>query len=141
MATVTRFEELGAWQKARHLVQLVYELTNGTAFARDFAMRDQIRRAAVSIPSNIAEGFERSGRAEFLQFLSIAKGSAGEVRTQLYLALDQGYLTQTEFDELQTMTESTSETIAGLMRYLKQSPVKGEKFKRTASSAPPNVKR
>ena len=87
MATVSRFEELGAWQKARELVDRVYRMTASGELARDFALRDQIRRAVLSIPSNIAEGFERGGRAEFLQFLSIAKGSAGEVRTQLYLAL------------------------------------------------------
>jgi four helix bundle protein len=106
-------------------------MTSSGSFARDFALRDQIRRAVLSIPSNIAEGFERGGRAEFMQFLSIAKGSAGEVRTQLYLALDLGYVKQTEFEEIRMMTESTSETIAGLMRYLKQCPHKGEKFKRT----------
>ena len=85
---ISKFEELIAWQKSRELVTAIYKVTNGKEFSRDFGLRDQIQRAAVSIMSNIAEGFERAGRAEFHQFLVIAKGSCAEVRSQLYVALD-----------------------------------------------------
>jgi len=88
---ISKFEELIAWQKSRELVTAIYKVTNGKEFSRDFGLRDQIQRAAVSIMSNIAEGFERAGRAEFHQFLVIAKGSCAEVRSQLYIALDIGY--------------------------------------------------
>ncbi len=87
-----RFEDLLVWQRARELTRVIYELTQGGAFARDFGLRDQIRRAAVSVMSNIAEGFERGSDTEFGHFLSIAKGSCGEVRCQLYVASDQGYV-------------------------------------------------
>src|ERR1044071_8834864 len=89
MSTFQSFEDIEAWQKARELTRRVYEVSEVGAFARDFGLRDQIRRASVSALSNIAEGFERSGTGEFIQFLSAAKGSAGEVRAQLYVALDR----------------------------------------------------
>ncbi len=89
MATFKSFEDIEAWQKARELTNRVYDASDKGAFARDFGLRDQIRRACVSILSNIAEGFERSGTGEFVQFLSSAKGSAGEVRAQLYVALER----------------------------------------------------
>ncbi len=92
MATFKKFEDIKAWQKSRELTNEIYEATAQGDFARDFGLKDQIRRAAVSIMSNIAEGFERSGTGEFVQFLAIAKGSSGEVRSQLYVALDQQYL-------------------------------------------------
>src|SRR3990172_8363764 len=94
MATIQSFEEIEAWQKARELTRAVYACSGQGAFSRDFGLRDQIRRAAVSIMSNIAEGFERGGSAEFVQFLAIAKGSASEVEAQLYVAFDQGYINQ-----------------------------------------------
>ncbi len=90
MASAQRFEDIKAWQKARELVKNIYQATSVGKFARDFVLRDQIRRAAVSIMSNIAEGFEREGNKEFLQFLSLAKGSCGEVRAQLYVAIRSG---------------------------------------------------
>ena len=92
MASFKTFEEIDACQKSRELTKQVYRITAEGSFARDYGLKDQIRRAAVSIMSNIAEGFERSGTGEFTQFLATAKGSAGEVRSQLYVALDQGYL-------------------------------------------------
>jgi four helix bundle protein len=98
-------------------------------FARDFPLRDQIRKAGVSIISNIAEGFDRGGTAEFVQFLSFAKGSAGEVRSQLYVAKDQGYLTSEDFDRLMELADETSRLIGGLMIYLRKSGIKGTKFK------------
>jgi four helix bundle protein len=97
MASFKSFEDMEAWKKSRKLTKQVYDLTGVGVFARDFGLKDQIRRACVSIMSNIAEGFERSGTGEFTQFLAIAKGSAGEVRSQLYVALDQRYLSEGEF--------------------------------------------
>jgi four helix bundle protein len=108
---------------------VVYACSGAGAFAKDFALRDQIRRAAVSILSNIAEGFERGGSAEFSQFLAIAKGSAGEVEAQLYVALDQGYISREEFDSIRALTSSTKKLIAGFMNYLKSSDLKGQKYK------------
>jgi four helix bundle protein len=109
MAKVKKFEEIQSWQKGRELANEVYRVTNIGSFARDFGLRDQIRRAAISIISNIAEGFERGGDREFIQFLSIAKGSAGELRSQLYIALDQRYITVEEFNQ---MAATATETIS-----------------------------
>ncbi|MFN2493217.1 MAG: four helix bundle protein [Pyrinomonadaceae bacterium] len=100
MSKIERFEDLEGWKLARTLTRLIYEVSGTGDFVRDFALRDQIRRAAISIVSNIAEGFERDGDKEFLQFLSMAKGSCGEVRAQLYLALDRAYITQEQFTQL-----------------------------------------
>ncbi|RME51322.1 MAG: four helix bundle protein [Caldilineae bacterium] len=129
MATFRRFEDIEAWQKARSLTQAVYAISKNGAFARDFGLRDQICRASVSIMSNIAEGFERDGNREFLQFLTVAKGSAGEVRSQLYVAFDQGYIDEATFDKLMTSVLEISKTISGLMRYLQQTSLKGTKYK------------
>ena len=89
MAKITRFEEIDCWRKSRELTKSIHQITLKQRFSRDFGLRDQIRRAAVSVLSNIAEGFERDGDKEFIQFLSLAKGSCGEIRAQLYVALDQ----------------------------------------------------
>jgi len=129
MASIQKFEDIEAWQKARELTNAVYSCSGKGVFAKDFGLRDQIRRAAVSVMSNIAEGFERGGSAEFLQFLAIAKGSAGEVEAQLYVALDQGYLKQEEFDSIKAVALSTKKLIAGFMNYLKRSNFKGQKYK------------
>ena len=130
MSTIQKFEEIEAWQKARELTRMVYAISNKGAFAKDFSLRDQMRRASVSIMSNIAEGFERSGSAEFIQFLSIAKGSAGEVEAQLYVAFDQNYISKEEFDSIRELTSSTKSLIAGFMKYLKSSEIKGQKYKK-----------
>lgn len=130
MATIETFEEIEAWQKARELTRAVYKCSGAGSFSKDFGLRDQIRRASVSIMSNIAEGFERGGSAEFTQFLAIAKGSAGEVEAQLYVALDQGYVTEEEFHSIKGAASSAKRLIAGLMNYLKNSGIKGQKFKR-----------
>jgi four helix bundle protein len=114
MSKVERFEDLIAWQKARELTKRIYEVTRQGDFAKDFGLRDQIQRAAVSIMSNIAEGFERGGRAEFHQFLSTAKASCAEVRSQLYVALDAGYLSQSAFDQLQSLAEEVAKILGGL---------------------------
>lgn len=128
MATFRKFEEIDAWRKARELVKAVYAITGKGAFSRDFGLRDQIRKASVSIMSNIAEGYERDGVKEFIQFLSIAKGSAGEVKSQLYAAVDQGYFIRADFEILATLADETGGMIAGLMAYLKQSGIKGKKY-------------
>jgi four helix bundle protein len=128
MAEIKRFEDIEAWQKARQLVQAVYAMTSVGTFAKDFGLRDQIRRAAVSVLSNIAEGFERGGDKEFLQFLSLAKASSGEVRSQLYVALDQEYLSTEQFSSLSDQAVQVSKLIGGFMRYLKQSNLRGSKY-------------
>lgn len=118
VATVGRFEELKVWQAAERLVRAIYAATNEGAFAKDFGLKDQIRRAAVSTLSNIAEGFERGTNREFIQFLTIAKGSNGEVRAQLHVALGQAYLSQTAFDPLRMESEVLSRQLATFIRYL-----------------------
>lgn len=128
MAKIERFEDIAAWQKARLLVKTLYQVTSGGAFARDLALRHQVRRAAISILSNIAEGFERDGNKEFAQFLSVSKGSCGELRAQLYVAVDQGYLSEEQFDSLTAQALEISRMIAGLIRYLRRSEKLGRKF-------------
>ena len=130
MATFRSFEEIEAWKKARELTNEIYAVTSAGNFAKDFVLRDQIRRASVSIMSNISDSYERGGNKEFIQFLSVAKGSAGEVRSQLYVANDQGYLTMSEFDRLYGLAAEVSQIINGLIGYLKQSELKGIKFRR-----------
>ena len=130
MAKIERFEDMLSWQKARELTNRVYQLSKRGDFAKDFELRGQMRSASVSIMSNIAEGFERGGDKEFLQFLSTAKASCGEVRSQLYVALDQAYLTKTEFDGLYTGTIEVGRLLSGFMSYLTQSDLRGNKFKK-----------
>ena len=129
MATFKKFEEIDCWQKARELTRRIYEITKKPAFARDFGLRDQIRKASVSVMSNIAEGFDRDGTAEFSRFLAIAKGSAAEVKCQLYVALDQGYIQLDLFSELSTLASQIGSMLAGLMKYLRGSAYKGTRFK------------
>jgi len=114
MSKIDRFEDLIAWQKARQLTADLYRVTSKGAFAKDFGLRDQIQRAAVSVMSNIAEGFERGSRSEFHQFLVIAKASLAEVRSQLYIALDAGYLDQPNFEKLMNQATEVSKIIGGL---------------------------
>ncbi len=128
MATIEKFEDLKVWQKAREVNLKIYKLSNKGTFSKDFGLRDQIRRASVSIVSNVAEGFERNGNKEFGQFLSIAKASAGEVRAQLYVAKDLEYITNEEFTEVAECIVSVSKMISGLMSYLKTTEIKGSKF-------------
>jgi four helix bundle protein len=97
-------------------------------FCRDFALRDQIRRAAISTMSNIAEGFERDGKQEFIQFLAIAKGSVGEIQSQLYVARDQGFLREVDFEEIFAASLEVGRTLAGLMRYLRSASIRGNKY-------------
>jgi four helix bundle protein len=117
---VERFEDLIAWQIARILTKEIYLITNESEFARDFCLRDQIRRAAVSIMSNLAEGFERGGRAEFHQFVVIAKGSCAEVRSQLYVAMDVGYISEEKFKTFENATSELSKILGGLRSSLQK---------------------
>ena len=131
MATFKKFEEIECWKKARELTRQVYKVSKKAPFSRDFSLRDQIRRAAVSVMSNIAEGFDRSGTGEFIQFLATAKGSSAEVRCQLYVALDQNYIDEKEFEILSGLATETGSIIGGLMNYLRRSGYKGTKYKVT----------
>lgn len=112
------FEEINSWQKARVLNKRIYLITESESFRRDFDLARQIRRCSVSISSNIAEGFERNTDKEFIHFLYIAKGSAGEVRSQLYLALDLNYISQEVFDELLSEITEISRLLSGFIKYL-----------------------
>ena len=122
MATITRFEDIDAWQTARHLTNVIYELTDQGAFVRDYGLKDQIRRAAVSVMSNIAEGFESRTQPLFVDFLGRAKASAGEVRSQLYIALDRRYITQAQFDEAYDLADKCSRQIYRFISYLESRP-------------------
>jgi four helix bundle protein len=128
MSTIQKFEDLKVWQKAREVNLQIYKLSNSGSFSKDFGLKDQIRRASISILSNIAEGFERDGNKEFNQFLSIAKASAAEVRSQLYVAKDLEYISETEFEEVINAVISFSKMLSGLMSYLKTTEIKGTKF-------------
>ena len=118
MATAEQFEDLSVWQEARQIVSAVYRVSKQRAFYGDPGLREQIRRAAVSTLSNIAEGFERGSRKEFIQFLNVAKASNSEVRAQLYVALDQRYLTQSEFNQIKEATTVLSRRLYSFIRYL-----------------------
>ena len=124
MAGMTRFEEIEAWKVARQLTNVVYAMGNQTGFNRDFGLRDQIRRASVSVMSNIAEGFESRTDVQFINYLGMAKASAGEVRAQLYVSLDQKYITEEQFKEAYTSTETCARKIAKFIAYLEANPRK-----------------
>jgi len=132
MPTFRTFEDIDAWKKARELTRQVYAVTAKGAFARDFALRDQVRRASVSVMSNVAEGHGRGGRKEFLQFLSMAQGSANEVCSHLYVALDQNYLDDEQFRQLTGLARESANLIGGLARYLRATELKGPKFTSSA---------
>jgi len=131
MATIKRFEEIKAWQEARELAALVYGITQTGPIAKDFGLRDQIRRAAVSVGSNIAEGFARNGNKEFSKFLWIAKGSAAEVQSQLYTALDVGYISKEQFQAVYERAGSCEHLVYRFLLALRSSPVTGERYKTT----------
>ena len=136
---VKNFEDLEIWKAARTLTQGIYQLTKDPKFSKDFALRDQIRRAAVSIMSNIAEGFERAGNQEFLQFLYVAKASCGEVRSQLYVAVDQSYVASKDCEELTKSFRRLSIMISNLIDYLKRSGMKGSKYNASHRSTNPEI--
>jgi four helix bundle protein len=129
MGTIKRFEDLELWQIARALAKKVKVLTESELFSRDFRFRDQTNESAGSVMDNIAEGFERSGRLEFVNFLSIAKGSSGEVRSQLYRAIDYNYFKEDDVLPLIQEYEVLATKISGFIAYLNKSVYKGQKFK------------
>ena len=121
MPTIKRFEDLHCWKSARDLVNMVYEATNQSPFNRDYGLRDQIRRAAVSVMSNIAEGFNAGSDAEFMRFLSFSRRSVSETQSQSYIALDQKYITQSTFDQIYTKANETERQVNALISYLNRS--------------------
>lgn len=129
MAIFTCIEEIQAWQKARKLVSEIYRMSKNGEFAKDFSFKDQIKRAGYSIMNNISEGFERDGNKEYGQFLAIAKGSTGEVKSMAYVALDQNYINKADFDLIINYCKEIGAMIYGLMRYLKNSKIKGTKYR------------
>ncbi|MND82087.1 hypothetical protein D3C80_739040 [compost metagenome] len=121
MGKFNSFEEINSWQKSRLFNKRIYEITENSAFKKDFDLVRQIRRASISISSNIAEGFERNTDKEFTYFLYVSKASAGEVRSQLYLALDLDYISKEEFDELYLNVSDISKLLSGFIKYLENS--------------------
>jgi four helix bundle protein len=118
MPTIRRFEDIEVWQKARKLTNSIYELTNRKYFNHDFNLRDQMRRASISVMLNIAEGFGRKTDKEFSRFLTQAHGSAAEIQSALYIAIDQGYINQEEFNRMYRISEDVSKMIMNFLRYL-----------------------
>jgi four helix bundle protein len=129
-----RFEDLRVWKSARAIATETYQLTKKREISRDFALREQIRRSAISVMANVAEGFEREGDREFIQFLSQAKGSCGELRSHLWLLNDLGYLEPDEFERLCLQAMELSRLISALMKYLRTSSFRGAKFRHLAGS-------
>ncbi|MEM6684929.1 MAG: four helix bundle protein [Bacteroidota bacterium] len=129
MATIRQFEDLEIWKLARTLCQDVFELTQTTNLKNDYKLFNQINASSGSIMDNIAEGFERNGNKEFIQFLSIAKASCGETRSQLYRIYDRKYITSDDFEILKTKTLVLSKKISAFINYLSKSNLKGSKYK------------
>lgn len=128
MAGITRFEEIEAWKTARQLANLIYRLSEQGSFAKDYGLKDQIRRASVSVMSNIAEGFESRTDTQFINYLGHAKGSSGEVRSQLYVALDLKYISQEQFAEAYEFADKASRQVSRFMDYLESHPRKGRRL-------------
>ncbi len=129
MTKIQRFEDILAWQKARKLAQTIYELSEQSPFNKDFKLKDQIRGSSGSVMDNIAEGHDRGGNKEFVHFLTISKGSAGEVKSQLYRALDRKYIDKSVFDATYDLADQVGRMLAGLISYLNKSDIKGLKYK------------
>ncbi|MBI3885727.1 MAG: four helix bundle protein [Opitutae bacterium] len=141
MPTITRFEDIDGWKKARELCREVYALSGTGPMAKDFGLRDQLRRAATSVMANIAEGFGRGGNREFIQFLGHARGSCAEVKSHLYVAFDAGMISQPDFDRLYRLASEAEALISGLMKYLQASDLRGRKFKETDNPNPETLNR
>ena len=122
MTTAKRFEELDVWQRSRELTNLIYSFSKSEIFSRDFSLRDQIRRAALSIMSNIAEGFESRSQQTFIKYLGYAKASAGEGRAQLYIVKDQGYISGEDFEKAFEAAEICSKQLSRFIQYLNNQP-------------------
>jgi S23 ribosomal protein. len=131
MATIKRFEDINVWKEARELYKLIFTLTCKEQFSHDFRLVGQIRSSSGSIMDNIAEGFEREGNKEFCQFLYISKGSCGELKSQLYRALDSDYIESSEFDCSFSKADEVSKLLSSFIKYLKTSEIKGQKYKPT----------
>lgn len=129
MAEVEKFEDLIVWKKARSIAKSIYSISTECRAARDFSLQDQMKRSAISIMANISEGFERGSNKEFIQYLFIAKGSAGETRSHLYMALDLGYIENKAFDKLNSELILISKQLSSLIQYLKSSQLIGAKRK------------
>jgi len=129
MSTFKRFEDMEVWKKAMILTKDIYKSTNQPAFSKDYNLTNQIRKSAVSVASNIAEGAERDGNKEFINFLYIAKGSCGELSCQLQIALNLGYLEQENYKELSNLATEISRSLGRLIKYLRNSDFKGKKYK------------
>ena len=129
MATVSKFEDLEIWQISREFCKEIYTITKTTNFSNDFRLKNQIIGAAGSIMDNIAEGFEREGNKEFIQFLYISKGSCGEVRSQLYRAFDNDYIDAIKFNDLKEKSIKISTSIFNFIQYLRKSNITGNKYK------------
>ncbi len=123
---INKFEDLPIWKKALKLTREIYDLISRPKFSKDFKLRDQARGAIISVSSNIVEGFEKNNNNEFIRFLKIAKGSAGEIRNQLFIALAVGYITQAEFDKTNSELEDLANQIGGLISYLEKCRSQGQ---------------
>jgi four helix bundle protein len=129
MSTLHNYEEMEVWRKSMQLITEVYQATRNASFSKDFSLVNQIRRSGISIASNIAEGFERDGNKELINFLYIAKGSCGELRCQLQIAKNLGYLDPDRFEELYNLANYISKSLGGFIKYLQNSDLKGKKYK------------
>lgn len=129
MSTIYNYEEMEVWQKSMNLITKVYLITNNKTFQKDYSLANQLRRSGVSIASNIAEGFERDGNKELTNFLFIAKGSCGELKCQLLIARNLGYIESNIFEELYNLANLIGKSLGGLIKYLQNSEFKGKKYK------------
>ncbi len=129
MGTVKRFADLEVWRESRKLVKCIYTFTLNSSFSKDFTLKDQILRSSSSVMDNIAEGFDRDGNKEFIHFLTISKASLSETKSQLYRAMDFGYITKEVFQKNYELADKIGMQIGGFIKYLKQSEYKGNKFK------------
>jgi four helix bundle protein len=135
MATILRFEDLEIWQLARELAKEIFILSKKGMLSKDFSLKDQMNRSAGSIMDNIAEGFGRSSRLEFIQFLSIAAGSAAELQSQIYRCYDKAYMDEASFNDLAKKTNAIYKKTNGFIKYLNASIIKGTKFKERVPTA------
>jgi len=123
---ITRFEDIESWQMARELTRLIYKITKSQKFSKDYGLKDQICRASVSVMSNVSEGFNSGSRAEFARFLAYAQRSCSEVQSQLYVALDQNYITKRTFDEIYMLASNAGSKIGAFIKYLKKPSTKNQ---------------